>query len=87
MRGRRRSMKRWRRRTSSSASVSSSTAKGGGCASARISTRQSPSSISPVDRRGLTVPSGRWRTVPSTAMTYSLRTSSDPSSTHWTIPL
>ena len=39
---------------------------------------QSPSSTSPVGRSGLTVPSGRGRTVPSTASTYSLRTSTVP---------
>ena len=33
------------------------------------------------------LPSGRRRTVPSTCTTHSLRTSTDPSTTHWTTPL
>ena len=39
---------------------------------------QSPTSTSPVGSSGLTVPSGRGRTTPSTATTYSLRTSTVP---------
>ena len=47
---------------------------------------QSPISISPVPIPGLTVPSGRSRTVPVTAMTHSLRTSVAWSMTHCTTP-
>ncbi len=86
MRGRRRSTNRCLRRMPSSTSTRSSTAKGGGSARLRTVTVQSPSSTSPVGRSGLTVPSGRGRTVPSTASTYSLRTSTVPGITHWTMP-
>ena len=53
----------------------------------RTSTSQSPSSTSPVARSGFTVPSGRARTTPVTRTTHSLRTSTDPSTTHWTTPV
>ncbi len=87
MRGRRRSTKRWVSRTTSSTSTRSSTAKGGGSAALSTVTEQSPISTSPVRRSGLTVPSGRCRTSPSTATTYSLRTSTVPGTTHWTMPV
>ena len=65
----------------------SSTENGGGSASLSTSTVQSPISTSPVPRPGLTVPSGRARTVPVTAMTHSLRTSVAWSITHCTMPV
>ena len=86
MRGRRMSMKRFLSRIGSSASVRSSTANGGGSAVASTSTVHSPSSTAPVAILSLTVPSGRRRTVPVTATTYSLLMSTLPSMTHWTIP-
>ena len=87
MSSRRMSRYRCRSRTVSSTSAArSSRGNGGGSATVRISTWQSPTSISPVDRLGFTVPSGRGRTVPVTRTTYSLRRSAAPSTTHCTTP-
>ena len=88
IRSRRRSRYRWRRRTvSSTSSARESIGKGGGSAVDRTSTSQSPTSTSPVGRLGLTVPSGRRRTVPVMRSTYSLRTSTAWLTTHWTRPV
>ncbi len=52
----------------------SSTGNGGVSASLSTSSVAAATSISPVGSVSLTVPSGRWRTVPVTRTTYSLRT-------------
>ena len=85
--GRRRSTNRCLSRITSSTSTRSSTGKGGGSAAFSKVTVQSWSSTSPVGRSGLVVPAGRRRTSPSTATTYSLRTSTVPGTTHWTMPV
>ena len=51
------------------------------------STAASTISTWPVGRPSLIVPSGRAATVPVTLITYSLRTSTVLSTTHWMIPL
>src|SRR5688500_13823728 len=71
---------------SSTSSARPSIGNGGGVAMRRISTRHSPISTSPVGRLGFVVPSGRTRTTPVTRTTYSLRTSTALSTTHWTTP-
>ena len=59
---------------------------GGGVATRRTSTSQSPISILPVGSESLTVPSGRSRTTPLIRSTYSLRTSTSSLITHCTMP-
>ena len=59
---------------------------GGGSAMERTSTTQSVSSISPEARLGFSRPARRRVTVPVIRTTYSLRRSTDPSTTHWTMP-
>src|SRR3954453_10110703 len=72
---------------SSTSSARASIGNGGGSAALSTSTVQSPTSTSPVARLGLTVPSGRARTVPEMRTTYSLRRSAAPSTTHCTSPV
>ena len=60
---------------------------GGGSAVASTSTSHSPSSTSPVDSAGFSVPSGRCRTVPVNARARTrIAASAAPSTTHWMMP-